>query len=66
VLRRRAAGEARFRLPAGPALAAMGIGVCMVFLTAMQRSSFYVLAIVALVALLNWLWASRRVRLPVE
>ncbi len=60
VLRRRAPAEARFRLPAGPVLAVVGIGVCMVFLTAMQRGSFYVLIVVALVAFLNWVWASRR------
>jgi amino acid transporter len=60
VLRRRAPAEARFRLPAGPVLAVVGIGICMVFLTAMQRSSFYVLLVVAWVAFLNWVWASRR------
>lgn len=62
VLRRRAPGEARFRLPAGPVLAIAGVGMCLVFLTAMQRSAFYILALVALVAWLNWLWASRRAR----
>jgi basic amino acid/polyamine antiporter, APA family len=62
VLRRRAPGEARFRLPAGPVLAVIGISMCVVFLTAMQRSSFYVLSLVALIAFLNWLWASRRAR----
>ena len=60
ILRRRAPGEARFRLPAGPLLAVFGIVLCIVFLTAMHRSSFYVLLLVALIALLNWLWASRR------
>jgi amino acid transporter len=60
VLRRREPGEARFRLPAGPLLAVFGIGMCIVFLTAMQRSSFYVLLLVALIAFLNWLWAIRR------
>ena len=60
VLRRRAPSEARFRLPGGPVLAVIGIGMCMVFLTAMQRGAFYVLAVVTLIALLNWLWASRR------
>ncbi len=59
-LRRRAPGEARFRLPAGPILAAAGIALCLVFLTAMQRGAFYILAVVALVALLNWMWAHRR------
>jgi amino acid transporter len=62
VLRRRAPGEARFRLPGGPVLAVIGIGMCMVFLTAMQRGSFYVLAVVTLIAFLNWLWASRQAR----
>jgi basic amino acid/polyamine antiporter, APA family len=60
VLRHRAPGEARFRLAGGPALAVVGMGMCLVFLTAMQRSSFYVLSLVAFVAFLNWLWASRR------
>ena len=63
VLRRRAPGEARFRLPGGPVLAVVGIGLCLVFLTAMQRGSFYVLALVALIASLNWVWASRRANL---
>src|SRR5512146_1140043 len=62
VLRRRAPGEARFRLPAGTVLAGIGTALCLVFLTAMQRSAFYILAVVALVAFLNWLWASRRTR----
>lgn len=66
VLRRRAPGEARFRLPAGPLLAVFGIGMCIVFLTAMQRSSFYVLLLVALIAFLNWLWASRRAESPLQ
>jgi amino acid transporter len=56
VLRRSAPGEARFRLPGGPALAMIGIALCLVFLTAMQRGSFFVLAIVAFIAFLNWLW----------
>jgi amino acid transporter len=59
VLRRRAPGEARFRLPAGPVLAVAGIGMCLVFLTAMQRSAFYTLALIALIACLNWVWARR-------
>ncbi|MGE5204996.1 MAG: APC family permease [Chlamydiota bacterium] len=62
LLRRRTPGEARFRLPAGTVLAGIGIGLCLVFLTAMQRSAFYILAVVALVALLNWVWATRRAR----
>jgi amino acid transporter len=60
VLRRRAPGDARFRLPAGPMLALAGIALCLVFLTAMKRSAFYILAVVALFAFLNWWWASRR------
>lgn len=66
VLRRRAPGEARFRLPAGPVLAVVGIGLCLVFLTAMQRGSFYVLTLVALIAFLNWAWASRRANLGTD
>jgi amino acid transporter len=62
VLRHRSPGEARFRLPGGTILAGIGIALCLVFLTAMQRSSFYILAVVALVALLNWVWASRLAR----
>ena len=62
VLRRRAPAEARFRLPAGPALAVVGIAVCGIFLTDMQRGSFYVLAVVVVIAFLNWLWARRRNR----
>jgi hypothetical protein len=47
-------------LPAGPVLAVIGIVTCVVFLTAMQRSAFYVLAVVALIAFLNWRWARQR------
>lgn len=61
-LRRLSPGEARFRLPAGPVLAVAGIVLCLVFLTAMQRGAFYILAVVAMIAALNWLWASRRGR----
>jgi amino acid transporter len=64
VLRRSAPGEARFRLPGGPALAMIGIALCLVFLTAMQRVAFYILAVVALIAFLNWLWANRRAGRP--
>jgi amino acid transporter len=60
VLRRRAPGQARFRLPAGTALAITGIALCLVFLTAIQRGSFYILTMVAVIALLNWIWARRR------
>lgn len=62
VLRRRAPGEARFRLPAGSLLAVAGIALCIVFLTAMQRSAFYILAVVTCLAFFNWLWATRRKR----
>jgi len=59
VLRRRAPTEARFRMPGGPALATIGMATCLLFLTAIQRSAFYILALVVLVALLNWTWARR-------
>jgi amino acid transporter len=62
VLRRRAPGEAQFRAPGGPVLAILGIGLCLVFLTAIKRGAFYILAVVAFIALLNWMWASRRAR----
>jgi amino acid transporter len=59
-LRRRQPGEALFRLPLGPGFAVFGVGLCLVLITAMQRSAFIILAVVALVAVLNWLWATGR------
>ena len=60
VLRRRSPAEARFRVPGGSVLAVAGILLCVVFLTAMQRGAFYILAVVAFIAFVNWIWASRR------
>jgi APA family basic amino acid/polyamine antiporter len=60
VLRRRQPGESAFSLPGGPGLAVLGVGLCLALVAAIQRSAFIILAVIAIVALLNWLWASRR------
>ena len=63
VLRRRQPSEARFRLPAGNALAAVGIAFCAVVGAQTGRLELIILLITAAVAAANW-WLARRKRLP--
>jgi len=61
-LRRRQPGAAQVRLPAGPALAILGILTCLVLATQTDLSkSLIVLATVA-AAVLNWAWVRGRER----
>jgi len=48
-----------FRLPAGPLLAVVGIGVALTLATQVDRSKSVILAATLAAALLNWFWARR-------
>jgi len=61
ILRKKRAGEARFRLPAGAPLAVIGIAICLVLLTRVDRSKSLILLVTIFVGLLNWLWVRHNV-----
>jgi APA family basic amino acid/polyamine antiporter len=56
-LRLRAEGGARFRLPAGPLFAILGIGICLALATQVDLSKSIILGITLAAAVLNWIWA---------
>jgi len=58
-LRRKHPQAARFRLPGGPVLAVLGIGIAVVLATQVDLSKSVILAATVGAALLNWLWARR-------
>src|SRR5216683_2769582 len=58
-LRRKHPQAARFRLPGGPVLAVLGIGIALVLATQVDLSKSVILAATVGAALLNWLWARR-------
>jgi len=60
-LRRKQPQTAGLRLPGGPALAVLGIGIAVALSTQVDLSKSVILAATVGAALLNWLWA-RRVR----
>jgi APA family basic amino acid/polyamine antiporter len=60
VLRRKQPGTAMFRLPGGNFLAALGVVICLVLITRVERSGFLILLATIAVAFLNWLWVRRR------
>jgi amino acid transporter len=60
VLRRKQPGTAMFRLPGGKFLAALGVVICLVLITRVERSGFLILLATIAVAFLNWLWVRRR------
>ena len=51
---------AGFRLPGGPALAVLGIGISVALATQVDLSKSLILAATVTAALLNWIWARRR------
>ena len=59
ILRRKRAGEARFRLPAGTPLAVIGIAICLVLMTRVDMSKSLILFATVFAGLLNWLWVRR-------
>ncbi len=62
-LRRKPPQAAGWRLPAGPVLAVLGIGIAALLATQVDLSKSLILAATVGTALLNWLWARRaRVR----
>jgi APA family basic amino acid/polyamine antiporter len=60
VLRRRQPLAARFRLPGGPVLAILGIGIAAALARQVDLSKSLILAATVGAAFLNWLWARRR------
>jgi APA family basic amino acid/polyamine antiporter len=56
-LRRKQPLAAAFRVPGGPVLAVLGIGITVALATQVDRSKSFVLAATVAAALLNWLWA---------
>jgi len=60
VLRRKQPGAALFRLPAGPVFAVIGVIICAVLVTRVDRSGFLILLVTITLAALNWLWARNR------
>jgi len=63
VLRRKQPGAAAFRLPGGPAFAAVGVLICLVLLTRVDLSKSLVLVATVVAALLNWLVVRRNGRM---
>jgi len=62
VLRRRAPGEARFLLPAGPLFGILGVAFALVLVSRMGRAELAIIAGTMVIALLNWLWTQSRRR----
>src|SRR4029077_17116891 len=58
-LRQNQPQAAGFRLPAGPVLAVLGIGIAVAVATQVDLSKSVILAATVGAALLNWLWARR-------
>jgi amino acid transporter len=58
-LRRKQPQAARFRLPAGPLFAVVGIGICVALVTQVDLSRSVILAATFGAAILNWAWARR-------
>ena len=57
VLRRKQPQAARFRLPAGPLFALLGIGICVALATQVDLTKSVILAATIAAAILNWVWA---------
>jgi len=60
VLRRKQPEAARFRLPAGTLIAALGIGFSLVLVSGIGKTEVAILAATAVIALLNLLWVRLR------
>ncbi len=58
-LRRKQPRAAGFRLPGGPVLAVLGIGIAVALATQVDLSKSVILAATVGAALLNWIWARR-------
>ncbi len=58
-LRRANPNAAAFRLPAGWLFAGLGIAFCVVLVSRMGRAELQIIAAIAVLAFLNWLWVRR-------
>lgn len=56
------AAPAKFRLPAGPLFAVLGIGVCVILGTQADLSQSKILAATVVAAIANWWWVRQRPR----
>jgi amino acid transporter len=63
ILRKKQPGDAKFHLPAGNFLAIVGVTICAVLLTQVDRSKSLILVGTLIVAGMNWMWV--RTRKPV-
>ena len=60
VLRRKWPGAALFRLPAGILFAVLGVLICIVLMSQIDRSGSLIVLATVVVAFINWLWVRRR------
>jgi amino acid transporter len=60
-LRRKQPGAAWFRMPGGSLLSIIGVLICLVLVTRVDRSQSQILVLTVLIALLNWIVVRRRV-----
>jgi basic amino acid/polyamine antiporter, APA family len=65
-LRRKQPQAVRFRLPAGPFFALLGIGICVALATQVDLSKSLILAATLGGAVLNWVWARHGDRVKVD
>jgi APA family basic amino acid/polyamine antiporter len=65
MLRKKRPGEARFRLPAGPLFAGLGVLICLALITRVDLSGSLILGAIVVIAFLNWLWVRGRKTSPV-
>jgi amino acid transporter len=62
MLRRKDPQGAQFRLPAGVLIPVLGVAFSLVLVSRMGRGDLVLIVATCAVALLNWLWARRRVQ----
>ena len=62
VLRRKQPGAARFRIPGGPVLAAIGILMCLAMMRQVDLSQSRIIMVTVGAAVINWAWVRWRAR----
>jgi basic amino acid/polyamine antiporter, APA family len=60
MLRKKQPGQALFQLPGGQILAVLGVAICVVLLTRVDLTQSMILIATIAIALLNWLWVTRK------
>jgi amino acid transporter len=60
VLRKKHPGKAKFQLPGGNFLAVLGVLICAVLLTQVDRSKSLILVGTLIIAVLNWVWVRNK------